>query len=46
MFNLPLSEQDIVGFSIGTATAGLVSVAEIQFADYINPAFDQVSMLH
>ena len=43
MFNSPLSEQGIVGFGIGAATAGIVTVAEIQFADYIYPAFDQVS---
>ena len=45
MFNSPLSEQGIVGFGIGAATAGIVTVAEIQFADYIYPAFDQVSAL-
>ena len=43
VFNSPLSEQGIVGFGIGAATAGIVTVAEIQFADYIYPAFDQVS---
>ena len=43
MFNTPLSEQGIVGFGIGLAAAGATSVAEIQFADYIFPAFDQVS---
>lgn len=43
VFNSPLSEQGIVGFGIGAATAGIVTIAEIQFADYIYPAFDQVS---
>ena len=43
VFNTPLSEQGIVGFGIGLAAAGATSVAEIQFADYIFPAFDQVS---
>lgn len=42
MFNTPLSEQGIVGFGIGLATQGSTAIAEIQFADYIHPAFDQV----
>ena len=42
MFNTPLSEQGIVGFGIGTAVAGATTIAEIQFADYIFPAYDQV----
>lgn len=42
VFNTPLSEQGIVGFGIGVATAGATAIAEIQFADYIFPAFDQV----
>ncbi len=42
MFNTPLSEQGIVGFGIGLATQGSTTVAEIQFADYIHPAFDKV----
>ena len=45
VFNSPLSEQGIVGFGIGAATAGIVAIAEIQFADYIYPAFDQVSFV-
>lgn len=44
VFNTPLCEQGIVGFGIGLATAGATAIAEIQFADYIFPAFDQVSM--
>lgn len=43
VFNTPLSEQGIVGFGIGMAAAGATAIAEIQFADYIYPAFDQVS---
>ena len=43
VFNTPLCEQGIVGFGIGLATAGATAIAEIQFADYIFPAFDQVS---
>lgn len=45
VFNTPLCEQGIVGFGIGVATAGATAIAEIQFADYIFPAFDQVSSL-
>lgn len=42
VFNTPLSEQGIAGFGIGVAAAGVTAIAEIQFADYIFPAFDQV----
>ena len=40
VFNTPLSEQGIAGFAIGLACAGATAIAEIQFADYIFPAFD------
>lgn len=40
VFNTPLSEQGIAGFAIGTACAGATTIAEMQFADYIFPAFD------
>uniref|UniRef100_A0A8C4E6S2 2-oxoisovalerate dehydrogenase subunit beta, mitochondrial n=1 Tax=Dicentrarchus labrax TaxID=13489 RepID=A0A8C4E6S2_DICLA len=42
VFNTPLCEQGIVGFGIGVAVAGATAIAEIQFADYIYPAFDQI----
>ncbi|KAJ2557334.1 hypothetical protein GGH12_006200, partial [Coemansia sp. RSA 1822] len=42
IFNTPLSEQGIAGFAIGMAAMGHTAVAEIQFADYIFPAFDQI----
>jgi len=43
VFNTPLSEQGIVGFGIGLAAEGFTPIAEIQFADYVFPAIDQVS---
>lgn len=42
VFNTPLTEQGIVGFAIGAAAEGMKPVAEIQFADYVFPAFDQI----
>ena len=42
VFNTPLSEQGIVGFGIGAAAEGMKAVAEIQFADYVFPAYDQL----
>lgn len=42
VFNTPLTEQGIVGFAIGMASVGHTAIAEIQFADYIFPALDQV----
>ncbi|KAF4125583.1 2-oxoisovalerate dehydrogenase E1 component beta subunit [Geosmithia morbida] len=41
VFNTPLNEGAIVGFGIGLAASGMRPVAEIQFADYVFPAFDQ-----
>ncbi|WP_335923718.1 alpha-ketoacid dehydrogenase subunit beta [Shewanella chilikensis] len=41
-FNTPLTEQGIAGFANGLASNGMTPVAEIQFADYIFPAFDQI----
>ena len=42
VFNSPLCEQGIAGFAIGYASMGKTAIAEIQFADYIFPAFDQL----
>lgn len=42
VFNTPLSEQGIAGFAIGLATVGHTAIAEMQFSDYIFPAFDQI----
>ncbi|MFT4928890.1 MAG: 2-oxoisovalerate dehydrogenase E1 component beta subunit [Phenylobacterium sp.] len=41
-FNTPLVEQGIIGFANGLAAQGATAIAEIQFADYIFPAFDQI----
>lgn len=42
VFNTPLNETALVGFGIGAASMGATAIAEIQFADYIYPAFDQL----
>lgn len=42
VFNTPLSEQGIIGFAVGLASVGYTPIAEIQFADYVFPAFDQI----
>lgn len=42
VFNTPLSENGIVGMAIGYASMGGTAIAEVQFADYIYPAMDQI----
>ncbi len=41
VIDTPLAESSIVGCAIGMAMHGLLPIAEIQFADFIHPAFDQ-----
>ena len=42
MIDSPLSEAAIIGAAVGMAVHGLRPVAEIQFADYVFPGFDQL----
>ena len=42
VLDTPLAESAIVGVAIGAALNGLIPIAEIQFADFIHPAFDQI----
>jgi 2-oxoisovalerate dehydrogenase E1 component len=41
-FSTPIAESQIVGSAIGAAFAGLRPIAEMQFADYSLPAFNQI----
>ena len=42
VIDTPLSEGGIIGTAIGMALYGLLPVPEIQFADFIYPAYDQI----
>src|SRR5215472_1187308 len=42
VIDTPLAEASIVGVAIGAAMAGMRPIAEIQFADFIYPAYSQI----
>lgn len=42
VIDAPLAESSIVGIAIGAALGGLLPIAEIQFADFIHSAIDQI----
>ena len=42
VFDTPISELGIIGVAVGMGAYGLRPVPEIQFADYIYPALDQL----
>ena len=42
VMDTPLSEAGIIGTAVGMAMYGLVPVPEIQFSDFIFPAYDQI----
>ena len=42
VIDTPLAESSIVGIAVGMALAGMRPIAEIQFADFIHSAFDQL----
>jgi 2-oxoisovalerate dehydrogenase E1 component beta subunit len=43
VLDTPIAESGMVGAAIGMAVNGLRPVVEIQFADYIYPAYDQIA---
>ena len=42
VMNTPLAESGIIGTAVGMALYGMRPIAEIQFLDFIYPAFDQI----
>jgi 2-oxoisovalerate dehydrogenase E1 component beta subunit len=42
VFDAPIAEAGIVATAVGMAAYGLKPIAEIQFADYIYPGYDQI----
>ncbi|SEO83724.1 branched-chain alpha-keto acid dehydrogenase E1 component [Salinihabitans flavidus] len=43
VFDTPINESAIAGMAIGMAAQGMRPCAEIQFADYMYPAYDQIT---
>lgn len=43
VFDTPINESAIVGMAVGMAAQGMKPCVEIQFADYVYPAYDQIS---
>ena len=42
-FDTPINESAIVGMAVGMAAAGMKPCVEMQFADYVFPAYDQIT---
>ncbi len=42
IMDTPLAESCIVGAAIGASLNGIIPIAELQFADFSHPAFDQI----
>jgi 2-oxoisovalerate dehydrogenase E1 component beta subunit len=42
VIDTPLAESSIAGIAVGAATSGMRPIAEIEFADFIWPAFNQI----
>ncbi|WP_204113619.1 alpha-ketoacid dehydrogenase subunit beta [Shimia biformata] len=43
LFDTPINESAIVGLAVGMAAQGMKPCVEIQFADYVFPAYDQIT---
>tara|TARA_R110000782_G_scaffold174257_3_gene265528 strand:- start:75 stop:1073 length:999 start_codon:yes stop_codon:yes gene_type:complete len=43
VFDTPINESAIVGLAVGMAAQGMKPCVEIQFADYVFPAYDQIT---
>lgn len=43
VFDTPINESGIVGMAVGMAAQGMRPCVEVQFADYVFPAYDQIS---